>query len=206
MAKARLPLQLPLTGNRLRLDALQEADLAALDRFFRSSPDLYFYVPTPVFPRTAAQLRKNMADWNDCRQNYTFAIRFRDRLAGLIHLDDVDWVNGRAELGIALTEPEARGKGLAAEAIGLMLAYAFDELRLERITARIIDGNEPSVHLFTGLGFVREGRLRHFVRRGGAFLDMHVFGLLAADWQSLRAAAAAASAGEPAGEDLGRPD
>lgn len=203
MAKARLPQDLPLVGRRIRIDALQEADLPLLDGFFRRSEDLYFYVPTPVFPRTAAQLRKNMADWNDCRRNFTFAIRSGDELAGLIHLDDVDLINGNAEIGIAITSPESRGKGLAGEAIRLMLAYAFGELRLERVTARIIDGNEPSMHLFASIGFIHEGQLRHFVRRSGAFLDMHVFGLLASDWQSLGARTAA---GEPAGEDLGRPD
>lgn len=203
MAKSRLPQDLPLVGSRIRIDALREDDFAALDGFFRRPEDLYFYVPTPVFPRTAAQLHKNMADWNDCRHNFTFAIRNAGQLAGLVHLDDVDMVNGSAEIGIAITEPAARGQGLAAEAIRLMLAYAFGELRLQRITARIIDGNEPSIKLFTGIGFVHEGRLRSAVRRGGRFLDMHVLGLLASEWLALQMPAAA---GKPTGEDLGRSD
>lgn len=188
MARARLPLKLPLTGARISLDALQEADIAALDGFFRRPDQLYFYVPAPVMPRTVAQLRKTMAEWNDCRHNFTFAIRHEGQLAGLVHLDDVDLVNGSAELGIAITEPEARGKGLAAEAIRTMLDYAFGELRLERIMARIIDGNEPSLKLFTGIGFVKEGQMRHVVRRSGAWLDMHVFSLLSSEWASLSAA------------------
>jgi RimJ/RimL family protein N-acetyltransferase len=177
-------IELPLIGDSVILDALSEDDFPSLEGFFRRPQDLYYYVPTPVFPRTAAQLRKMMADWNDLRRNYTFAIRSEGRLVGLLHLDDVDAINGHAEFGIALTEPSARGHGLAAQAIGVMLRYVFLELGLERITARIIDGNEPSIKLFSGLGFVHEGALRHFVLRGGEYLDMHVYGLLRSEWHS----------------------
>jgi len=184
MAQTRKQITWPLIEGDTRLDALTEADLPLLDRFFRNPIDLYYYVPTPVFPRTQAQLRKMMADWSDYRRFYTFAIRNGDQLAGMLHMDDVDLVNGHAEIGIALTDPSARGKGLAAQAIRIMLKYAFEELGLVRITARIIDGNEPSRKLFTGLGFVHEGAMRQFVRRGGSHLDMHIYGLLASEWQS----------------------
>lgn len=182
MAKARLPVNLPLQGKRVHLDALNEDDLPVLRSFFRDPAALYYYVPSPVFPRTLAQLRKNMADWHDNRQYFTFAIRAGEQLAGLLHLDSVDYTNGNAEIGIAITNTESRGQGFASEAISLMLDYAFGELRLERITARIIDGNEPSLKLFRGLGFTHEGRLRHFVRRGNSWHDMHVFSILSSEW------------------------
>ncbi len=182
MAKARLPVNLPLQGKRVRLDALNEEDLAELRSFFRNPASLYYYVPSPVFPRTLTQLRKNMADWHDNRSYFTFAIRAGEQLAGLLHLDSVDYINGNAEIGIAITNTESRGQGFAAEAISLMLDYAFGELRLERITARIIDGNEPSLKLFRGLGFTQEGQLRHYVRRNNNWHDLHVFGLLSSEW------------------------
>jgi len=184
MTQTRKQIDWPLIDGDVRLDALTDADLPLLDGFFRRPNDLYYYVPTPVFPRTRAQLRKMMADWSDYRRYYTFAIRSGDLLVGLLHMDDVDQVNGHAEIGIALTDPSARGQGLAGRAIRIMLRYAFEELGLIRITARIIDGNEPSRKLFTGLGFIHEGTMRQFVRRGGSHLDMHVYGLLASEWQS----------------------
>lgn len=204
MKRFKKQIELPLVGETVYLDALTEDDFRALDSFFRRPQDLYYYIPTPVFPRTAAQLRKMMADWSDFRKNFTFAIRFEDHLAGLLHLDDVDTINGHAEIGIALTDPSMRGRGIAAQAINVMLRYAFLELGLERITARIIDGNEPSKKLFTGLGFVHEGVMRHFVLRGGKYLSMHIYGLIRSDWQSLLPAATLG--GHPAGENLGGRD
>lgn len=201
MPQSKKSIEWPLTDGSLILDALQESDLPFLEGFFRRPSDLYYYVPTLVFPRTVAQLRKNMTDWSDFRRYYTFAIRQDGKLYGLLHMDDVDWVNGHAEIGIAITEPQARGKGIASGAIRLMLRYAFEELGLHRITARIIDGNQPSQQLFKSLGFVHEGVIREFVRRGGQFLDLHVYGLLLSDWQSLPARSG--SDGHPAGEHLG---
>lgn len=201
MSQTKSPIEWPLIDGPIQLDALTEADFPLLDAFFRRPQDLYYYVPTPVFPRTATQLRKMMADWSDNRRNFTFAIRNDGSLSGLLHLDDVDLVNGHAEIGIALTDPSARGRGLSAGAIRVMLRYAFQELGLVRITARIIDGNEPSRKLFTGLGFVHEGTMRHFVLRGGSYLDMHVYGLLRHEWQSFLPATA--RSGHPSGENLG---
>lgn len=201
MSQIKIPAEWPLIDGPILLDALNEADFPMLDGFFRRPQDLYYYVPTPVFPRTAAQLRKMMADWSDYRRNFTFAIRNSGQLAGLLHLDDVDLVNGHAEIGIALTDPAARGRGLAAKAIQVMLRYAFLELGLSRITARIIDGNEPSRKLFNNLGFVHEGTLRQYVLRNGSHLDMHVYGLLRSEWQSLLPTLA--RSGHSAGQDLG---
>ena len=203
MTQARKPIKWPLIEGPIQLDALSEDDFPLLDTFFRRPQDLYYYVPTLVFPRTPAQLRKMMGDWSDYRRFYTFAIRNHGRLAGLLHIDDVDLINGHAEIGIALTDPEARGQGLAARAIRIMVRYAFEELGLVRITARIMDGNVPSQKLFTGLGFVHEGTMRQFVRRSGSHLDMHIYGLLRSDAASLLAAA---DSGHPAGQDFGRGD
>ena len=200
MPQSKKKIEWPLTDGTLSLDALLESDLPALEGFFRRPSDLYYYVPTLVFPRTVAQLRKNMTDWSDFRRYYTFAIRQDGVLYGLLHMDDVDWVNGHAEIGIAITEPEARGKGIASKAIRVMLRYAFEELGLNRITARIIDGNLPSMQLFKSLGFVHEGVFRQFVRRGGQFLDLHVYGLLLSDWQSLPIRSD--PGGHPTGEHL----
>lgn len=169
---------LPLHGPRVDLTALEDADLQSLKPFFQDMAALAYFIPTTARPLNAPQLQDLLTDWNDGIENFVFAIRTGGRLIGMVNLDGLDWPNGHAEVGIALTEPSERGRGLAAEALTLLIRYAFDELALHRIWARVIEDNQPSLHLFETLGFQREGRLRQHVRRRGIYRDMIVFGLL----------------------------
>jgi diamine N-acetyltransferase len=169
---------LPLQGPRLCLTPLEEDDLPALLPFFQDISSLTYYIPTTARPLNAPQLKALITDWNDGIENFVFAIRLQERLIGLINLDGLDWPNSHAEIGIALTETGLRGQGLASEALQLMIDYAFGELGLHRLWARIIEDNLSSIHLFTRLGFLPEGRMRGHVRRRGRFRDMLVYGLL----------------------------
>ncbi|MDD3930842.1 MAG: GNAT family protein, partial [Eubacteriales bacterium] len=114
----------------------------------------------------------------DGKENFVFAVRIQGRLIGLVNLDGLDWVNSHVEAGIALTDPDVRGQGLASETLSLLIQYCFEELGLHRIWARIIDRNIPSIRLFQSLGFREEGRMRQHVLRNGEYRDMLIMGLL----------------------------
>ena len=169
---------LPLHGQNVDLTALEETDLPALKPFFQDMASLAYFIPTTARPLNAPQIKDLMTDWNDGIENFVFAIRSGGRLIGMVNIDGLDWPNSHAEIGIALTEPAERGRGLAAEALALLISYAFHELGLKRIWARVIEDNLPSLRLFDTMGFQREGVLRQHVRRRGQFRDMIVFGLL----------------------------
>lgn len=66
---------------------------------------------------------------------------------------------GVGEIGIILRR-EAQGRGLAAKALTLIEGYAFEELKLHRLTADIDPDNSASISLFLRAGFQREGLLR----------------------------------------------
>ena len=178
MESSNLTDRLPLTGARLHLTALESVDLPVLLPFFQDMSSLAYYIPTTARPLNAEQLEKVLTDWNDGSESFVFAIRKEDQLVGLVNLDGLDWPNSHAEIGIALTSKMSRGQGFAAEALELLIDFAFNELGLHRIWARIIDGNDPSLKLFARLGFKLEGRMSGHVRRRGQYRDMLIFGLL----------------------------
>jgi len=177
MTTTETQFQLPLQGPRVVLTALEENDLPALLPFFQDMSSLIYYMPTTARPLNAPQLQSLLTDWNDGVENFVFAVRWQGALIGLVNLDGLDFTNSHAEIGIALTKTSCRGQGLAAEALNLMIQYAFAELGLHRIWARIIEGNTASVRLFRKLGFQPEGRLRQHVLRQGQFRDMMIYGL-----------------------------
>jgi ribosomal-protein-alanine N-acetyltransferase len=68
-----------------------------------------------------------------------------------------------------------------AEALQTMLAYGFSTLKLHRIEALVVPGNERSVRVLEKLGFQEEGVLRGYGFWNDKFWDLRCFSLLAGD-------------------------
>lgn len=103
---------------------------------------------------------------------------------GLIGLQS-DWASRQVEVGFMLL-PAARGRGIAAAALQLMLTRAFDQYGYHKVTATVTHGNTASVRLLTRQGFVQEEILRQNFWLGGRFVDDIRLGLLQSDWLASR--------------------
>lgn len=66
-------------------------------------------------------------------------------------------VDGEVEVGYALV-PEARGAGLATEAVELLATWARRQPGVERVVARVDPGNAPSHRVLERLGFQQDGK------------------------------------------------
>lgn len=101
---------------------------------------------------------------------------------GTIGLSEIDDVHRRAEYGIAIGEPSARGQGVAREASKLILDFAFQVLGLDRVFLHVFASNTNAIRLYERLGFVREGTLRRHVWKDQLPRDVLVMGLLKSEW------------------------
>jgi ribosomal-protein-alanine N-acetyltransferase len=89
---------------------------------------------------------------------------------------------GRGEFGIWLV-PEVWGKGYAKEACTAMLRYGFEELRLHRVSAKMLGRNDRSRGLLESVGFTEEGVLRESRYTDGTYHDEVVYALLEDEWR-----------------------
>jgi RimJ/RimL family protein N-acetyltransferase len=102
---------------------------------------------------------------------------------GYLHLALIERAQRRCRLGIVIGEKDRWGRGYGHRAVAQAADYAFDVLDLDRITAEVLADNPRSVRLFESVGFVREGAMREYARRGGGErVDELIFGLLRRDW------------------------
>lgn len=87
-----------------------------------------------------------------------------------------------ARLGYCLGEA-AWGQGLATEAAGALLRWAFAALDLNRVQAETDTRNIASSRVLEKLGFRREGTLREDCIVDGEVSDSWVYGLLRREWR-----------------------
>jgi RimJ/RimL family protein N-acetyltransferase len=116
-----------------------------------------------------------------------FGIRLHDgdRLVGSCQLHSIHPVHRSAELTIRIGAADARGRGVGAEAVRLLLRYGFEELALHRIYLHVFDSNMPAQRLYRRVGFRREGVLREAARIDGAWIDVVVMAILRSEYSDI---------------------
>lgn len=101
------------------------------------------------------------------------------KLIGGITLGNIrHGVSQSAHVGYWMGERYA-GQGYMVEAVRLVVRHAFDTLKLHRIEAACIPGNERSIRVLEKAGFLREGLLRSYLKINGVWADHFLYALIA---------------------------
>ena len=173
-------------GSLVRLRAVEPDDWAI---FHAWDNDLEFsrYTDEVLFPTSRERIKQWMADLAVTMpkdDEYRWMIEALDgEVVGTINSHTCKPRMGTFRYGIAIVR-EHRRKGYATEAIGLVLAYFFRELRYQKVNVEIYDFNEPSVRLHLRLGFREEGHLRRMYRTAGAYHDEVILGMTAEEFEN----------------------
>lgn len=103
-----------------------------------------------------------------------------DKVIGSCGFNYIDLKNAKAEIGYDLNKMYW-GQGFAKEAITCLIQYAFNDLSLNRIEAKIEPENVNSIKLVEKLNFTFEGTLRKSEKSKGHFIDLNIYSILATD-------------------------
>lgn len=117
--------------------------------------------------------------------HHYWIVSWHSEPVGVVHLIG-EPPGHRAEWGIYIASPTAKGTGAAAGAAFLSLDCAFRDIGVGRVTCEALAGNTRALALYERVGFRREGHLRGHVARGSEVLDVVCLGGLASDWTTLR--------------------
>jgi ribosomal-protein-alanine N-acetyltransferase len=104
-------------------------------------------------------------------ESLLICLRSTGAITGVVNINSI--IRGRFQcgsLGYAAFAPTA-GQGYMAEGLGLVVRYAFEQLRLHRLEANIQPGNHASLKLIQRLGFRREGYSPELLFIDGAWRD-----------------------------------
>lgn len=166
-----------LENKHIKLRALEPEDIDAL--FDIENDRTLWQVSNTLAPYSRDILKKYIAgshkDIYEARQlRLAISPTDRDELMGLIDLFEFEPQHSRAGVGI-LVRKDFQSKGIASQALKLILDYAFNHLDLHQVFAHIPSNNDHSRRLFEKVGFERSGTQKEWIRINKGFLDVDLY-------------------------------
>lgn len=117
-------------------------------------------------------------------QRHLLVFEIAGQPLGFANVHVLHSAGGLADWGFYVSPEARRGTGhLLGKAV---LAYAFENLRIHKMSAQVIAFNERSARFHQRLGFVQEGLLRDQHFDGERHHDVLCFGLLLGEWLDFR--------------------
>jgi len=175
-----------IRGRRVTLRPLSSGDGPALDRILKDRSATR-YLPPRVQRESGPRFVSRVLREARHGHSVSFAIFIPETTEAIGQVRLIDWsrLEQRAEVGIWLSR-SYWGRGFGTEAVDLVCRFGFRSLRLHRISASVVVGNDSSERMLQKVGFRREGRLREAARVGRAWADVTVYGITLVDLSASR--------------------
>jgi len=178
-------------GSLIRLGPIDhEKDPAVVSAWSHDAGFMRMMYTAPMRPLAPWQVKKELEklekSLEEERNSFHFRIRARadSRLLGFAEINYISWTNGSGFIRLGVGAAADRRQGYGAEALGLLLYYAFSELNLYRLSALIPAYNFAALNLFRAYGFSEEVRRRQALERDCQTWDLLHYGLLADEWKA----------------------
>ena len=169
-----------LDGERVQLRRHEPGNYGLYAEWY-GDPEVWHLTSWAAAPlnRTAVERLFEERELSNLDDSFAIHVKGEETPIGVISLMNISEANSSAELSVIVGNPEDRHQGYGAEAIRLLLDYAFEELGLNRVSLSVFDFNEGAYATYKRLGFRDERRLRRAVKRDGTFHDAILMGALA---------------------------
>ena len=112
---------------------------------------------------------------------FEWGIEYQGKMIGTAGFTSFQIINDSAEIGYVIN-PEYKGKGIATEAVKAVIKFGFENLALNRISAKYIIGNEASLRVMIKSGMKPEGVHRSMIYTKGKYVDVGVGAILKNDY------------------------
>ncbi len=172
---------MPLLENKnIRLRAIEPEDLDIL-YCWENNTELWT-IGNTITPYSKFQLKEFISNANQdiytSKQLRLMIESVADKtVVGCIDLYDFDVFHQKAAVGIMIDE-NSRNRGIASQALSLIIEYAFSFLKLQQLYCYIPEHNKASIKLFEKCEFVPSGKLIQWIRTIDGHSDVYVYQLI----------------------------
>lgn len=183
-----------LKGEKVILRAVEHADLDKL-RAWRNTPEIrsrcreFKLLSQPHQETWFESLHKDKYP-----SSLMFAVtvpaysvdenRKAPKLIGCVGICYIDWHNRGCEISFYIGDRDYHRKGHCADALKVLLTYAFHELGMRRVFAEHYVYNTAGAATLSRLGFKKEGTLRSVKYHDGQWHDSELSSILNHEWKN----------------------
>ena len=170
-----------ISGNKINLKVLSEDDVLKTNWYnWFNDEETTKYMQKHYFPNTKQdQLIYFNNNIQGSKTKLQLGICRKDspKLLGCISLEEIDFLNRKAEISTIMGENEGRNIEVIIEAYQLIINHGFRSLNLNRIYTGTIS-KEFSTLMVRVFGFTLEGTKRQDVFKNGKYNDVFIHSLL----------------------------
>lgn len=158
----------------MKIRPLERNDLPFIHQLdnHKSTMALWFEEPYESIDELTSLYDKHIHDNTERR----FVIDLDGEFAGIIELVEIDYIHRTTEIQIIVRQGY-QGRGLAKQAIRKGLDYAFNMLNMHKVYLYVDVDNKVGIHIYEGVGFVKEGLMRQQFYANGAYHDSLFMGI-----------------------------
>jgi RimJ/RimL family protein N-acetyltransferase len=165
-------------GELVRLRALEMEDLDIILKYFNNL-ELRQYLSTqwPMSRNTERQWLERattMDPWKDGVLHLAIEDKKTNEFLGTVGIFDISKQHQKAELGIAIYNPDNHGKGYGTDTTKVMLWVAFHVLGLNTVYLLALDTNKRAHRAYEKAGFKYAGTYRQGAYVLGKFEDFQI--------------------------------
>jgi len=171
-----------MKGEQIFLRAVEPTDLDAMYRW-ENDPDNWLVSNTsnPFSKHVLEQYVFAVHDlMKDGQVRLVICLNDSKEAIGAIDLFELDPKHSRVGVGI-LVDKDQRGKGVAAEALALVIDHCFITLGLHQVFCDVLSDNESSMKLFKSKGFLETSVKKEWLWHDGKWKDEHLLQLIKPD-------------------------
>jgi RimJ/RimL family protein N-acetyltransferase len=168
------------SGKMVRLREYRKEDIP-MRLSYINDPELqkYLICDTP-YPMTLHEEEKWFESISALGNTYKFAIETLEetKFIGGCSINDVDWKNSVATVGIFIGNKDYWGKGYGTDAIITLDSFIFTQMNINKVRLTCYSFNDRAIKSYEKCGFKIEGVLRQEMFKDGKYHDKIAMGIL----------------------------
>lgn len=172
-----------MVNNNVTIRKITEKDTENIIRW-RNNPRVVenFIIRTPFTAESHLNWYNTRVQTGEVEQ-FVIVDTESNKDVGSVYLRDIDLNNKKCEYGIFIGEDDCRGKGIGSAAAKLILDYAFEVLKLNRVYLRVFDYNKSAIRSYEKAGFKYEGTFKDDVIIEGKPYNIVYMAILSDEWK-----------------------
>ena len=177
-----------LEDEQVLLRPFEKEDIAILSHFSVDEPELWKFAPKPLTGEE--NFRQHFMEALDARENekeYPFIVfdKKSQQYAGSTRFYDIQLPAQTLQLGYTWYGKNFQATGLNKHCKYLLLQFAFEQMKMERVEFRAHAGNERSIAAMKSIGCIVEGTMRKLVpMSAGGRRDTILLSILKEEWEN----------------------